>query len=235
MTTVLIGDGPSWAVKVSSDWHAANYAASLNDNRAITFWDICYSAQGSGNETAVKEAAGGRWRIGYWEPTNQSECSDTNRLFLRRMNGTLGGGLSRTAGKAWNGGTGYSTNTRMKGNDWTTLCPAPMANNPVFPASDPGRTYGWGCVVFDTYMHTAVAAAQALLRASGAPTYDHRWCTSAHGGFILGFDYDKTDGTATTMRAVGQHCVSQDGRRLDGDRVAPNDQDATPDNREWTF
>lgn len=186
----------------------------------------------------MKEAAGGRWRIGYWNPTGEAECKATNEKFLRRMNGETDSAEKRTAGEAWDSGTNYSANVRMHGNDWTTLCPAPMKDAPVFPASSPGNRYGWGCIIFDTYMNSNISPSVALFKVSGGPTYNYRWSGNTHGKFILGFDYDKTGGAATTMRAVGKECKNKDpdgGRRLDGDRVAPNDTDATPDNREWSY
>jgi hypothetical protein len=50
---------------------------------------------------------------------------------------------------------------------------------------------------------------------------------------MLVFRYNKTDGAATTMRAVAEKCRnhdSGDGRALDGDRKTPN-----KDNRDWSF
>jgi hypothetical protein len=244
MRTEWITDGYDYfyTVRVSSKWLAANYASTLNSNKSITFWDICYSATGNPTEgeLPVKEAAGGRWRIGYKGPTNEAEATTVNEKFLKRMNGTTDDTKKRTAGKAWDGGNGYTTNAAMDGNDWTTLCPAPMldADYPVWPDSDPGNRKGWGCVIFDTYMsHTN--ADDALIKVSGGTTSNHRWAGEPDD-FILGFDYDKTDGIATTMRAVGAECRCDgpyygDGRRMDANRVAPNDTDANPENREWSY
>jgi len=49
----------------------------------------------------------------------------------------------------------------------------------------------------------------------------------------LGFDFNKTGGAATTMRAVADKCRNEggaEGRQMDGDRVTPGG-----DNREWSF
>lgn len=128
----------------------------------------------------------------------------------------------------------------MDGEDWTTLCPAPMADDEVWPPnhSNPGDRYGWGCVVFDTYMNYNISADDALTMVSGGSTYEHRWVPNTHGKFILGFDYDKTDGTATEMHAVGTECKNMDpsgGRMMDGDRVAPASDPHNPDNKAWSF
>ena len=86
---------------------------------------------------------------------------------------------------------------------------------------------------FDTYMRDATAPNTALIKVSGGPTYDHRWVGNSYGKFALGFDYDKTGGQATTMRAVKEHCTNQDslwGRAMDADRQAPNNT-----NHEWNY
>jgi len=246
MKTKLGADGAGvfYYVEVSSDWLAANWAATLNANKSIALWSICFSATGNAatGEAAVKEAAGGRWRSGYKQPTNMGEAQFVNKKFLERMNGTTDAADKRTAGEAWDGGNGYQyggrLNVQMDGNDWTTLCPCPMADDEVFPTADPGERYGWGCVIFDTYMNSTIPAGDALIKVAGGSTYQHGWVPNTHGTFSLGFDYDKTDGAATDMRAVGKECKNGDpdgGRRLDGNREKPNDTDATPDDKNWSY
>ncbi len=271
MTTVSWENPPGsgvyiYAVAVSSGWLASNWAGTLNTNEATTLWSICYSAN-STTGAAVKEAAGGRWRVGYCCVTSESEASAVNTLFLQRMNGTQSSGDYRTAGKAWDtdedgvGGDGYTPrgclhypsctpggcpmyngegghdyNVKMDGNNWTTLCPAPIydSDGPVWPDSDPGSRYGWGCIVFDTYMDDGIGADTALLLDSGGPIYDRNWRGDAsHGRFILGFDYDKTSGTSTTMRAEADNCKNApagEGREMDGNRQADNEDD-----KSWTY
>ncbi len=123
---------------------------------------------------------------------------------------------------------------KMHGNDWTTLCPAPMNDDPVWPDSNPGNRYGWGCIIFDTYMNVSVVGGNALTMVTGGPTYDHNWRgDTTYGKFALGFDYDKTGGLATNMRGVAASCRNNDpdgGREVDGDRVNPN-----KDDRDWSY
>lgn len=233
-----------YVAEVSASWLASHWATTLNKNKAIAMWSICYSASGS---PSVRDGAGGRWRSGYERPTDLAEATAVNKKFLERMNGTTDAQKRRTAGEAWDGGTGYYVNPRyhvvnakMAGNKWTTLCPSPMADDPVFPDVGPGPRFGWGCIVFDTYMKDDIAATSALVRVVGGPTSDHRWGkeTADSGGtkfgrFFLGFDYDKTSAAATTMRAVADHCKNKDpngGRELDGDRQTPH-----KDNKEWSY
>jgi len=232
-----------YVVKVDSAWHASNWAGTLNTNKAIAMWSICYSAADSGG-SSLKEAAGGRWRSGYRWPTTETEAEQTNNRFLGRLNGSVDSGNRRTAGEAWEDGNGYTyahsyahvdpLNVRMDGNDWTTLNAAPDKNHPHFPDDNPSKRYGWGCVIFDTYMRDATSAATALVKKSGGcSTYDHRWVGNTYGKFAIGFDYDTTDGTATTMQAKRQDCTNYDalwGRPLDEDREAPIEDD-----HEWSF
>ena len=236
-------------VYVPSSWLANNWADSLNANKAITIWSSCYSANYT-EGTAVMDAAGGRWRVGYQDESWTDEQVFVNGKFLMRMNGTAGiivPGSRRTAGEAWEIGTGYEYpehytgiyrfNVRMRGNEWTTLCPAPMANNSTYPASASGKK-GYGCVIFDTYMNDEIPAKEALKKVSGGPTSNHRWDGSAEEKFILGFDYDNTGYIPTTMRVVGDRCRNADpygGRGLDVNRVAPNSTDKKSENLEWSY
>jgi len=224
--------GTCYALRVSSSWLANRFAPETDTNRTITEWAICYSAQGNSStgETAVKEAAGGRWRIGYWNPTFETEAQAVAEIFFERLNGTRDSSLRRTAGAAWDSGIGYSTNARMDGNAWTTLCPAPMADKPVFPNVSPGPRPGWGCIVFDTYMNVGVPASDAIIRVSGDPISDEAWAGGSSNKFLLGFYYG---GNVTTVRALADKCRNADsygGRKMDGNRVTPNG-----DNKDWSW
>jgi hypothetical protein len=231
-----------WVARVAAAWHTSNFQNADNNNKTVTFWDICYSASGS---PSVKEAAGGRWRIGYQYPTDAGECYDTNHRFLRRMNGLDGNAQKRTAGEAWTAG-GFTANTKMQGNQWTTLCPSPMLNTSqagtyhVWPPdqSAVGQRFGWGCIIFDTYMNDSKAANEALIDVSGLPTYDHRWARGDpwREKYMLGFTFDNSkdsEDTTTHVRAVATQCANKDadgGRALDGNRVTPNEDD-----RDWEY
>jgi len=232
--------------RVSSSWMSANWKHSMDTNRAISFWSICYSATsntGSG-EDSVKECAGGRWRVGYELPVGMQEAIDVNNNLLARMNGAISNGILRTAGQAYSN-IDYRTirsygyigrnvgSVKMDGNGWTTLCPAPLVDNAVFPDATVGNRKGWGCIIFDTYMSTSYSASDALIKLSGCQTADHRWFGNASGTYGVGFNFDKTGGAATTMRAVADKCRNEGvggGRELDGDRINPN-----KDNRDWQF
>lgn len=230
-----------WCVVANSSWLTANWQSGMNANRAIAMWSICYSAAGN---PSVKEAAGGRWRSGYELPTHGIETRDVNRRLLSRMNGSSDNGGLRCAQDAWNENTLYDWRTfggwdfddnydtvtdrwvgsvKMDGNGWTTLCPAPIATNAMFPDIAIGNRTGWGCIIFDTYMCNTNAPDDALLKTAGCPTSDHRWLGNINGFYGIGFDYDKTGGGATTMRALADKCRNDggEGRKMDGNRATP--------------
>jgi len=231
-TNWLVG---CYVARVSSAWLSANWKSAMNANRAISFWSICFSAASNSvtGEDSVKECAGGRWRVGYINTTSESEVEIVNERILTRMNGNADNARKRTAGEAYENGNGYTNNVKMDGNDWTTLCPAPLADNAVFPDITAENRKGWGCIIFDTYMSQSYSANDALLKQNGCPTSNHRWFGNADGKYGLSFDFDKTGGAATTMRGVADKCLNDGnggGRKLDGDRVKPNE-----DNRDWSF
>ena len=249
--TVEYWDDPHffWTVRVSSKWLANNWASSLNENKAIALWSICHSAIGdtTTGEVAVKESAGGRWRSGYIEPTWATEAMEINKKFLQRMNGKTDNSEKRTAGEAWDNNKNYylhyvfppdsmqgKVNAKMDGNDWTTLCPAPMKESPVWPQSNPGNRKGAGCIIFDTYMNDCVED-DPVYRLSGRNITDSGWIENTKASFGWRFKFGSTGGT-TKMKADGIMCNSYHegiinlGRELDGDRKTPN-----KDHKEWSF
>ncbi len=195
--------------EVSNAWLTANWKASLDARRTVAVWGICRSATGSAEFPSVKEAAGGRWRIGYAAATTGFEASWVNQTFFEYMNGSAGDGLRRTAGTAFGDGSEYPPNVRMSGNPWTTLAPSHIAANgwmPVtlFPSSGssaiPGK--GWGCVIFDTYLSGSAPAASALQQLSGPPITNVRWVQLGTGKRAIGFNYDKSGGEDIWLRLV---------------------------------
>ena len=250
------------AVVVEASWLAAHWKQKLDDNNAIVMWSTCYSANPGTNGISVKEAAGGRWRSGYVEPTIEYEAETVNREFLQRMNGTVANGKLRTAGAAYNdNGIGvdyYSyirpvwnattlqndqvtfTNgtVKMDGNYWTTLCPAPLAIDPVYPDSFVNeKRKGFGCILFDTTLEKTDPASDAVQKESGgaiiSDTYWLEDATTEKNVYGVGFTFDKTsDNAQTTMKAISTQIKNQgaEGRQMDGDRIQPNNDD-----REWSY
>ena len=227
-------------VRVSSTWHASNWATAMNANETIAMWSICFSARPntSTGESAVKEAAGGRWRSGYYDPTSESEATRVNTQLLGRMDGKLENASRRTAGEAWDSGIDFSvwSSVVMDGNPWTTLCPGPQKQNAVLPTGTAQRGKGSGCILFDTYVDALNAdPSDALIRQSGRSTSYHMWVENGFGSFGLRFDFASGTGE-TSMRCVADKCRNvrfdalYNGRPLDGDRVSPNQ-----DNKDWSF
>jgi hypothetical protein len=249
-----------YSVAVDTTWLTANWKQKLDDNYAIVMWSTCYSASNCPNaQISVKEAAGGRWRSGYELETNADEARDVNEAFIKRMNGTVVNGKLRIAGSAYNDPTinyrqidtywfrvfdanGNFVNWRhvgsvkMDGDWWTTLCPAPLEINPVYPAwpvSD--KRKGFGCILFDTTLDGTSSATDALTKESGgAGIMETYWLKDTNAKFYgLGFVFDKTtDNTQTTMKAISNQIKNEgtEGRQMDGDRVQPNDDD-----RQWSY
>ena len=243
---MTVKDGSAYYyVSVDTTWLEANWKPTLDNNRAITLWSICYSADTSAG-TSVKEAAGGRWRIGYDVPTCEDEARDVNEAFLRRMNGTLSNGVLRTAGKAYaDPGVDYRRiniplygvgSVRMDGDPWTTLCPSPLVSSPVYPVSAiTENRKGWGCVLLDTALDNTPPATDAVIKESGGATiFDTHWLKDSDGRFYgVGFTFDKTlDNSTTAMKAVSDKIKNQgpEGRAMDGNRVQPN-----ADDKQWLF
>ena len=216
-TTNNIPQPGYYFAQVSSGWMLTNWKPCLDTNKAITVWSICYSGTAAGQLYSVKEGAGGRWRIGYTAPISGFASYYFNEAFFQYMNGKQGEGLRRTAGKAWGGGTEYSGyNVKMDGNPWTTLCPAFIPTESIFPCSlfpaqgttaSPGL--GWGCVLSDTYLSSDTAASGALVQLEGTAITDVRWINAGTTGTRgIGYDYDKTSNSTIWLRVDPSKCTN---------------------------
>ncbi len=211
-------------------WFESNWKPGLDTGDAISMFMSCHGATNGAN--SLVNRAGGRVKYGYVPSPAHTNMRSNNNMLFGRMNGSVDGGSRRCAGEAYEGGTDYADDLRMFGNDWTTLCPAPLA---VFPASSPGSRKGWGCIIFDTYMDDSYAAAQAVTKLSGScGVSNFRWVDNGSGKYCLGFNFDNTGGGGATMRAHADKCKNDCdgdlGRKLDGNRIQENEDD-----RDWTF
>lgn len=226
MTANYFPEEKCYTVYVSTAWLSDN--SNLDDQEAIAHWAICYG-------TGIQNAAGGRWRVGYHAGTDAEDANNTTEQLFRRMNGKIGNGQYRTAGEAYADGS-FSGNTHMSGNNWTTLFPAPMINDPVWPDSDPGQRLGWGCIIFDTYMDDSESATNALVCDSGGPISNQSWCgDTGYGKFILGFDYNNTGGGGAEIRADATYCKDEGEKQMDANRITPNENDPEGDDKEWEY
>ena len=124
----------------------------------------------------------------------------------------------------------------MDGDPWTTLCPAPLAINPVYPASAvTEKRKGWGCILLDTALDNTSPANTAVTKVSGGATISGtHWLMNAEGkAHGIGYTFDKTsDNSSTTMKTLSNSIRNHgaDGRTMDGDRVQPN-----ADDKQWSF
>lgn len=202
-----------YIVYVYPGWLSANWKATRDDAKAITVFLCCYGAYGGATNSPVANA-GGRAMFGY---TGLSDCPTAAgdvALLFGRMNGSSGGGNMRTAGQAYDGGSGYSTGFTMYGNIWTTLNPAPTD---AFPHVSDNRK-GAGCIIFDTYMYDGMSPSNAVMVTSGSVS-SRRWFGNGSGSYGVSFDYDKTGGGTQQLHAEADNCYDQsNSRKMDGDR-----------------
>jgi hypothetical protein len=143
------------------------------------------------------------------------------------MNGETGGGEKRTAGKAY-ASYNYVQNMQVRGNPWTTLCPAPLKEYAWLPgnsanSSDPisAPVKGWACLVFDTYLDNNVPANQVV---TGAGISNVRWVELGAGFRAVGFDYDRSSGSLslTVHPELIKSSGVGGGRSCDYDWLTPN-------------
>ncbi len=203
--------------KIEKSWLSANWKPTRDSIKGITCILSCGAATAIDSPDSLAENAGGRVIFGYAGCSYASvSAADFTELF-GRMNGSLAGGLKRTAGKAFDGGTGYHAGLRMFGGDagyWTTLNPAP---NHVFPNSSVANRKGAGCIVFDTYM-AQIAPDIAVTVGSGSVS-SRRWFSNGSGVYGISFDFDKTGGGAQQLHAEADVCTQESNqRRMAGDR-----------------
>ncbi len=246
-----------YCVGVNTTWLRNNWKPTLDVNEAITAWSVCSSASNSPTAgMSLIDAAGGRWRIGVEQKMRGYEGRDVIQAFFGRMNGTIKNGNLRLSGSAYNDPTidykrinnyGYDDDedgvvdrefgsVKMSGNPWTTLCPAPLAINPVHPMSPvTAQRKGWGCILLDTEVSNSSLARDAVVKNSGgASISDTHWLKNTDGSFYgVGFMFDKTlDNSLTTMKAVADKIRNSEteGHAMDGDRVQPN-----IDDKQWSY
>ena len=226
--------------RVSSVWLQSNWKPSLDAKNAIVSWNTCFSATGNGALPSVKEAAGGRWRIGYANTTTGFEGFGVNTTFFSFMNGKNGEGTRRTAGDAYGGGSGYSANVRMSGNPWTTLASAHISSNAwmplaLFPDSGSSAHFGkgWGCVLFDTYLDDTMSAPLAIQQLNGPAVTNIRWVHVGAGKRGIGFNYDRTEGGTIWLRINPQAVIS---KGVNGGRpLVPRNASWATGWEEWSF
>jgi len=139
------------------------------------------------------------------------------------MNGSSDNATKRTAGKAYDSGTGYTFHFAMYGNNWTTIHPAP---NNVYPESTISSRKGAGCIIFDTYMDDSITANDALTITSGSIS-TRRWIQNISYKYGISYDFDKTGGGTQQLHAEADNCInklsitgpSSASRKMSGDRV----------------
>ena len=217
-----------WAyyyVSVTPQWFEDNWKPGFDKRNSIVLWGSCYSA-------TLMNCCGGRWRSGYCVPTAQGECMRVDGALLKRMNGSIGSGTLRPAGRAYSNGLSSMgmTSVRMEGNPWTTLCPAPVVGNPTFPSSGIAEgEVAFGCLVLDTFLKNKDNMIQ-VVAGEGVSAIAPLRQEGADYPFGVGFHIEKGQGSVkvrSEARKVYIESATPDGefssgKTVDVDRVTPN-------------
>ena len=218
-----------WGVVVLEDWYSDHWKADHNTHKAIVLISTCQS--NAAPAPTILENCGGRTGFGY-SACAPTSAGDMENLF-GRMDGTLppgAQGTKRKAGDAFAAGS-FSTYFTMRGEEDTTLCPAPAEWGPK--GTGAGAS-GMGYIEFDTHCTTTHAATSALTCTidSGDITISNiQWASD----YRLTFNYTATtcnEDYKVTVTAVAAHVLGSTGgsQKLDGSKVAPNG-----DNKTWSF
>ena len=172
-------------------------------------------------------------------PTCEDECRMVYSHFLSRMNGSVGAGALRPTGMAslnignLNIGTSmYPTNTsvRMVGNPWTTLCPAPIIDNPTYPSSALAEgEVAFGCLLLDTFVKAQNDMIK-VIAGEGVSGIAPLRQEGAEYPFGVGFRIKKGSGIIkvraeariTRIESVTPNDEFARGRTMDADRISPN-------------
>ena len=196
----------------------------MGRRNSVILWGSCYSA-------SLLNCCGGRWRSGYVNPTDEGECCVVNSQFLGRMNGGMGAGTLRPAGIAYlDGRSSMSTNVRMEGNPWTTLCPAPIIGNPTFPSSTLAEgDVAFGCLLLDTFVKEKNNMVK-VIAGDGVTGIAPLRQEGAEYPFGVGFRIKKGAGIIRVRSEAKKLYIESatpndafaSGKTMDADRITPN-------------
>ncbi|TKJ41182.1 hypothetical protein CEE37_05825 [candidate division LCP-89 bacterium B3_LCP] len=220
----------SWAyyAVVFPDWFEQEWQDYLDQSRAITIISTCHGHPATTSKVVSSTNDGGVC-FGYIDSPNVSTNQFNNSRLLTRMNGTSDNAERRTAGRAWDSGSGYQEGFNMFGNPHITLCPATEEYYPQdgMVVSSSGRGY----FETDTYCTEDASAEEALtFQTVGNVTIDNvHWVGSGQVNRIE-FDWDGNGYFEVTTTAHADKFKSwgaavSNSHALDGDRVSPNGDD----------
>jgi len=222
------GDWGCYVAYVTATWMEDNFASTLLTNKAIVIMISCHSSDG---DNSPLDKCHGRTGFGYTSNVNTAEAEDDMELLFGRMNGTTGSGAYRKAGDAYDqGGWSSDTGFDQRGEDDTTLCPAPVSWNPE--GSQGGGCGGWGQIVFDTVCDTSLSAASALTHTVDSGDVDVGSAAWSDNHTLIFYYTAEGSGWKVTMTAHADYVKAGGGgnQELDGSKVAPNGDDKV-----WSF
>ena len=212
-------------VSVMQKWFETNWKQGFDKRNSIVLWGSCISA-------TLLNCCGGRWRSGYCDETDEAKCIQVYGPFLERMNGSIGQGTLRPAGRAYSNGRSSmgEESVRMEGNPWTTLCPAPVVGKPTFPSSSLAEgDVAFGCLVLDTFLKDKDNMLQ-VVSGEGVSAIAPLRQEGAAYPFGVEFHIEKGKGKVkvrSEARKVYIESATLDGefssgKTVDVDRVSPN-------------
>jgi Bacterial TSP3 repeat len=215
-----------WKVYADSSWFQKNWKSALDQNNALVFLGVCFSANGY-NSLATN--TGGKTTFASHGDADGVLVNDAFTEIIGFMNGTISTKY-RSADLAYDQIPAYYKGTvKLIGDGLSTLCPVPQS---VFPVKDSEKDTGWACILFDTYMDSAIDANMSVVSNQGT-IGTRSWGGNFSGSFYIDFLYS---GTGVSVEAVSDKCRSfggQQGRPLDGDGVAPMPANGQSKNWSW--
>jgi hypothetical protein len=215
----------SVSVYANSAWFQNNWKTALDQNNAIVFLCVCYSADGY---DALALNVGGKTVFASHGDADGILVNNALIKIIEFMNGTDSIKHRNTTDAYAHTSEVFKETVKIMGDGLSTLCPSPQS---VFPLKSSEIKTGWGCILFDSYMDGSVPANTAVVPTSGA-IGTRSWGGSSNGVFYIEFLHS---GSSVSVEALGDKCRSwgQQGRPMDGDGVAPMPVDGQ--SKEWSW
>ena len=235
----LTGDREKIAVWVYQPWFEKYWKPQLDQFDAIVAWETCFSS-------SYLDYCGGRVALGFESGTTGAWAKEIWKNIFGRMDGRIAAGSARKMKTAFGAAAGQWKSDRgtgdiielsdlvLKGNVYTTLCPAPLQKDAFFPQQGlPNNSDAFGCVIFDTYLSPCYDASR-VIAVAGAGARDFVWLRQSReeSPYGVGFKIKKRAGRANAT-CYGEQVLNDGnlgGRYSDLDLVGPNGH-----NKEWEF
>ena len=215
-----------YAVFVSPDYCEDKWQYDHTRSRSIVYLATCF---GYPNFTS---AAGGVTQFGCTGTDPWTSHNNNLSGILSRMNGEIGNGNYRIASDAYSNMTVYGTLQMSGGN--STLAPAPINTNPVWPIVSGAGASGSGYIEFDSIMDTSVSPSSALtwtVITGTASVSNIEW----NNNHKITFSYSGSLGYIIEMTADKDYCVTKIVGGGKQPNLNGNPEYQGEDYKVWTF